>query len=50
MGANWTIKRYVVQYQELVERIRWYDLIMTEEAIVNQFLLGLSRDYDVDRK
>ena len=50
MGANWTIKRYVVQYQELVERMRSYDLIMTEEAIVNQFLLGLSRDYDVDRK
>ena len=50
MGANWTMKRYVVQYQELVERMRAYDLIMTEEAIVNQFLLGLTRDYDVDRK
>ena len=44
------MKRDVVQYQELVERMRLYDLIMTEEAIVNQFLLGLSRDYDVDRK
>ena len=50
MGANWTMKRYVVQYQELVERMRAYDLIMSEEALVNQFLLGLTREYDVDRK
>ena len=44
------MKRYVVQYQELVERMRAYDLVMSEEALVNQFLLGLTREYDVDRK
>ena len=50
MGSNWTMKRYVVQYQELVERMKAYDLHMSEEALVNQFLLGLTREYDVDRK
>ena len=50
MGPTWTMKRYVVQYQELVERMKAYDLNMSEEALVNQFLLGLTRDYDVDRK
>ncbi len=50
MGPTWTMKRYVVQYQELVERMKAYDLHMSEEALVNQFLLGLTREYDVDRK
>ena len=50
MKPTWTMKRYVVQYQELVERMKAYDLNLCEEAFVNQFLLGLAREYDVDCK
>ena len=50
MASGWTMKKYVVQYQELVERMKAYDLQMSEEAYVNQFLLGLSKENEVDRK
>ena len=50
MKPGWSVKKYSVEYQGLVEKMKAYDFVFPEESYVNQFLLGLTKEYELDRK